>query len=69
MTTRIIYHDFQKNESLENRTAGVLTARVLKKGRRWHRFWDNLNRVLTTTCLAMCGVGIAFSLYVIVAVL
>ena len=71
MTSGIIYHDFQKSNqvALNEKTTTVLTERVLRKGKRWHRFWDNLNKVIEGTCLVVCGVGIAFSLYVLAAVL
>ncbi len=67
MTTNIIYHDFGNTEA--SRPTTLLTARVLTRGRRWHRFWDNLNRGITAACIVSCSLGIAFSLYVLTVLL
>lgn len=70
MTNGIIYHDFRKsNQGTFADGTTVLTARVLRKGKRWHRFWDNLNKVIQGTCLLVCGGGILFSLYVLAVLL
>lgn len=57
MTSQVIYHDFQQTTHPE--TATVLTARVLAKGRRWHKFWGNFNRVTENTCIFLCGACVA----------
>lgn len=71
MTNRIIYHDFQRtnNPAIHPESSAVLTARVLVRGRRWHRFWNNSGKAVDTACLALCGAVIALSMYVIAVLL
>ena len=71
MTNRIIYHDFQQHQNLRSHPepATLLTARVLVKGRRWHRFWNRIPSAVDTTCLALCGAVVALSLYVLTVLL
>lgn len=71
MTSRIIYHDFQQtnNPTLQPESPSVFTARTLRKGRRWHTFWNGLGRAVDTTCLALCGAVIALSVYALTLLL
>ena len=71
MTHKVIYHDFQQpNASLfDPESSTVLTATVLTKGRRWYRFWGNLQKAMEAICLALCGISIIFSIVVLTALL
>ena len=66
MTNSIIYHDFRQTNSpaIDPKPNTVLTASVLTKGRRWHKFWGNLQKATEAVCLILCGAGIAFSIYI-----
>lgn len=64
MTSRIIYHDFQKNDSItteaKTATKGILTAAVLAKCRRIVA----VNQALHITSITLCGLCIAASIFV-----
>lgn len=67
MTSQIIYHDFQKKNSIpaapRQEMTQVLTAQVLAKGRRLLR----LNHGLNVVCVALCGACIGASLLILTA--
>ena len=71
MTHSVIYHDFGKSETpvLNNPTATELTKRLLRRGRRWHRFYDHLGQATHAACLVLCGVTIGVSLCMIAMLL
>ena len=64
MTHSVIYHDFRTQETPASplTPATLLTRRLLRRGRRWHRFWDHLGETINATCLVLCGVTIGVSL-------
>lgn len=66
MTTQIIYHDFRKaSEPAQVKTSAILlTAPILKKGRRWFKVWAGINAAVQGGCLALCGACIAVSLLI-----
>lgn len=68
MTSGVIYHNFQQTNP-QPKGSGVLTERVLRKGRRWHKFWNHIGQTADTTCIALCGGCIALSLLVLCHIL
>lgn len=62
MTTHIIYHDFRNPTSA---ASGVmLTAAVLKKGRRLVKTVNAINKVQVTACVFLCSACITVSMLI-----
>ena len=64
MTSRIIYHDFRRNDLNTNNEPAAkvsLTAAVLAKGRRLAA----LNHGLNVACITLCGACIGVSLLIL----
>ena len=71
MTTQIIYHDFRKASDPTTVTTStfLLTAPILKKGRRWLKVWAGINAAVQGGCLALCGACIAVTLLIFSVIL
>ena len=63
MTTQILYHDFRKTDDATPSTL-LLTAPLLKKGRRCFKFWAGVNAAVQGGCLALFGACIGVSLVI-----
>ena len=71
MKTGVIYHEFRQMEPTvpTPEPALVLTAAVLKKGRRRLRLWEDISAAINTTCVLLCGACIGVSVLVFTAIM
>ena len=71
MKTGIIYHNFRQNEPTTPTAQPtlVLTASMLKKGRRRLRLWDDVSAAINTACVLLCGACIGVSILVLTAIM